>query len=1240
MDFTRHCDVKCRQHAILALGNLCANPLHAKRLIDIKCMEALVSFSFPPTTEDSINAQFQAVAGLHGLSKQVDLRVRLLREGALEPLILGVRGNNRFSDTEVQREAAATLSNLALAKANRILIVKSGALPALLNLVKKADIICQIHAVTALANLAESYEETHNMLLNEQCLNPLCQLIQDKTSHIDIKRAVSRCLSLFASNAETHNHLLQNTVINPIGMLITSTNDKLCERFGVIAVANMALVEANHSILLEANLVESILSLTHSDDIETLRGVAFALHSFSIREENHSNLEKAGAVESLVTLLHCGDHDTSFQACLAIKYLCACEGCRNIFVESHGLEPLFALGSSNNLETKRELAAALRNISLSDKNKAAILAKGGIDIIATLCRHSDNDVSHQACGVIANVSEWHENKVALVEEGIIHHLQFAMFSKSMSVIRESIRAFANLSTAAENTSPIVRSGALTHLIEALHSPDIMSRRFAAMSMANLATNDECQVRIVQEHGILPLMSIVRQADRGCIDIHTQQLALACLANLAACHATHIDLINCGFAQLSMDYIKSSDLDIRTNALLCISNLASNRSNHPILEKCCRLQELIDNLECHNRLVQLRAVTSLRGLTTDVSFRKKIISLGGAEALLSFVHSDDKEFKVEVLSTLCNLSLGGCMGERAKAVLQKVDMQSLIAFLCNADSTHRLFGAVAIGNIASHLNLQAPVLDSGALQPLIGLSDTNTADIESQRCIAYAICNLSSEVVNRPSIITKGGLPSIMYLCHTGDTVDMLAALSTLRGLAASADARRTIFEEGVLSILSLAMRAGCLRCKREVAAILVLLSLNEENKFDLARSNELKEFIALTEEEDTRCVSQMCRSLGNISEVSELHTDILAVITAEKLIHLSTHSDLTVTVEVTRCCANLSSNFNVQKILMKPQMFLHLKALCSHSDVDIRRFSVLALANTCVNMGMHPVLKEEDLLSVFYAVINCDFPQADGGAVNGGVFNKIIESKCYACMAVSALCTDASIVPHLIEVGMVRALLKLLRVESAEMNVYVAFVFNKLSMINLTYQELSHNQVTSSLISNTQELNAHALTYSIAALRRLSDDENIRVEMIANDTVSFFAKFCHFDNIERCREIASSICHLALWDKARMHIVESEMFDKILELCKSSDVETSRFAIGSLANIAEDVYLHEKVTKKAGMVQCILRLTQSVNLLNVRESSRVLSNLLSSKVAQVQFLKEHVMASLVHVSTLQDSECM
>lgn len=142
-DFTKHRDAKIRQHAVLAVSNLFTNPDIKQRLIEVKAMDAFVAFSFPPTTSDAVNSQYQAIAGLHGVSQNPELRVSLLRQGALEPLTIAAQGNNKFSCVEVQREAAAALSNLALAEPNRLLLSKSGALPALINMLKGTDMLCQ-----------------------------------------------------------------------------------------------------------------------------------------------------------------------------------------------------------------------------------------------------------------------------------------------------------------------------------------------------------------------------------------------------------------------------------------------------------------------------------------------------------------------------------------------------------------------------------------------------------------------------------------------------------------------------------------------------------------------------------------------------------------------------------------------------------------------------------------------------------------------------------------------------------------------------------------------------------------------------------------------------------------------------------------------------------------------------------------------------------------------------------------
>jgi hypothetical protein len=55
-------------------------------------------------------------------------------------------------------------------------------------------------------------------------------------------------------------------------------------------------------------------------------------------------------------------------------------------------------------------------------------------------------------------------------------------------------------------------------------------------------------------------------------------------------------------------------------------------------------------------------------------------------------------------------------------LNAVDVKNLVAFLCSAENTYRLFGAVALGNILSSLSLQDAVMSGGALSPLVAVAN--------------------------------------------------------------------------------------------------------------------------------------------------------------------------------------------------------------------------------------------------------------------------------------------------------------------------------------------------------------------------------------------------------------------------------------------------------------------------------------------------------------------------------------
>ena len=170
------------------------------------------------------------------------LRVQIVREGALEPLIMSCTS----SSIEVQREAAATMCNIALAEENKIIMARGGALPALIALLLSNDHQREIHATAALANMAEMVEgRTQDRMLEEGVLKPL--LLLTDSSNPEVRKEVSRTLALFASKRDSHPALVRAHAATRMIAFLHDPEEAVV-RYGVLGVANLAVTRESHQV--------------------------------------------------------------------------------------------------------------------------------------------------------------------------------------------------------------------------------------------------------------------------------------------------------------------------------------------------------------------------------------------------------------------------------------------------------------------------------------------------------------------------------------------------------------------------------------------------------------------------------------------------------------------------------------------------------------------------------------------------------------------------------------------------------------------------------------------------------------------------------------------------------------------------------------------------------------------------------------------------------------------------------
>ena len=58
-----------------------------ERIVAAGCVKTLATYAFP-SNDTAVNVQFQAVAGLRGLAAHDTIRIQMMEDGVLEPLML------------------------------------------------------------------------------------------------------------------------------------------------------------------------------------------------------------------------------------------------------------------------------------------------------------------------------------------------------------------------------------------------------------------------------------------------------------------------------------------------------------------------------------------------------------------------------------------------------------------------------------------------------------------------------------------------------------------------------------------------------------------------------------------------------------------------------------------------------------------------------------------------------------------------------------------------------------------------------------------------------------------------------------------------------------------------------------------------------------------------------------------------------------------------------------------------
>ena len=1189
----------------------------------------LISFAFPPVETDTTNAQFQAIAGLRGLATNDDMRFELVKAGCCEPLILAAGDECvKTMDVEVRREATAAMFNLALSRDNSLMMAQSGIVSTLVSMMKTQDTVSQVYAIGTIANLAEKGDAVQSRLLQDGCLEPLVGIPASSSAATETKKEVSRCLALFANVLQSHQRLItcQNSVAC-IFTLLTDLDCVYCRRFASLAFANLTLSPDSHNYLVTKDVLKCLLTLLNMDDVETQQCVSFALHNICKNSDSHSCCEESNVANMLAQVLGLKDEFTKLHGCLALRYFSVSKIGAAQFIDCNGLPKLFNIALSSDLELQLEAAACLRNLSLPDKYKVRICREGIMVVLTELTRSQNDQIAHQACGVIANLAEKSEVQMEMIQDGVLHHIKFALRSRSPEVIREALRVVCNLSTDFSCIESIINAGILVPLIQALSSGELLCRRFASMAMSNLASNCNVQPRLVEEGAIEPLLFIVSQGELE--DEKARQHAYITLTNLSASKGHHAVLLHCDIIRQSIIYLKHPDYTMVSSAALCLSNLASSVLNHKALQDADTLGKMETFLHHHDRIMRLRTLSFIRGFSASIISRSQLTHPKMIKMLLKFATDEDIEIQIEVLATLSNLSLSGNIGADPQLFLENIPINDLISFLCSADSVSCLFGALVIGNIASESGLQHTIIDSGAMSPLLSTINV-VGDSETRRCVAYTICNLCAMPSNRALITQDGGLLPIVKLGCSDDADDILAAMSTIRALSSCEEARKLlVVQNGVLDTLFMVCQTygnHGEECVQEAVQALCWLSIHKENKSCIVKHAKFGVVYDLVKSLQNEYVSSIAiRCLSNCSEVELLHQEMSNKMDLAFIEGIATknRTNTVVMQELSRFVSNLSSNHKNHQRLSEMGLTGILLQMEKHGDMTVVNNVVLSLLNISANIESHLDLIKisEDLAEILFRLCKVQ---------HGGVVTK----KCirmHSCAAIGCLLKTQHFYEAFLEYEIATLLHELLKEEDSEIAFIASFAIHqfvkKQEGVQEYHQGAHIEQELVTLIDNSKC--SSIAIHAVSSLRCLSNDKHIGQRIMSTNILLALMAVSKNATIEMEREIAAVLCNLSLCQESKSVIAQTSLvLNCLLCLSQRTDSECSRFALGTLANCAENPDSHFYLLQKSDIVHVLIKTMRHKVLSLKRESSRAISNILSSEEAMAEFLDANGLMSI------------
>ncbi|KAK7242996.1 hypothetical protein RIF29_37778 [Crotalaria pallida] len=440
---------------------------------DIRRHVALLNSSDPAALESALHSlsQFatndEFVESIHKSGAVAALLKHLKKQQQIEALPHD--HDDDVNGYEVETKCAFTLGLLASKPEHQQLIVDAGALPPLVDLLKRR----------------------HCNNSNSEGLPYL------------LRRAADAITNLAHENTSIKNFVRMEGGIPPLVELL-EFNDMKVQRAAAGALRTLAFKNFdNKKQIIELNALPALTSLLQSEDptihYEAVGVIGNLVHSSP--QDMKKDVLVAGVLQPVIGLLSSSCLESQREAALLIgQFAIICPECKVQIAQRGAIKPLVDMLKSSDVHVKEMSSFALGRLAQDSHNQVGIAHNGGIEPLLSLLGSKNGALQHNAAFALYGLVDNEDNIAGIIKAGSFQKLQEGSFraqptkecvAKTLKRLEEKIQGLV-----------------LRHLIYLMRFAQRNIQIRVALALAHLCSHDDCKTIFIDNNGLELLLDLL------------------------------------------------------------------------------------------------------------------------------------------------------------------------------------------------------------------------------------------------------------------------------------------------------------------------------------------------------------------------------------------------------------------------------------------------------------------------------------------------------------------------------------------------------------------------------------------------------------------------------------------------------------------------------------------------------------------------------------------------------------